>query len=385
MKEHGNTLEPVEHRPSFVEIDLEALQANFAQVRKLAPSSKVMAVVKANAYGHGLVTVSRCLEASGADFFGVAFVEEGVQLREAGVRTPILVLGGLVGAQLRLFLENDIDIPASSLSKLEQIDAAAKAAGRKVRVHLKIDTGMERIGVHSYNVREFFESAARCRHCEIVGLFSHFAVAESDPVFTRLQIERFLECSAEFERICGYRPLRHLANSAGTVLYPESHLDMVRTGVLLYGISPDSAMRLPVELRPVLSLKSRVVYFKVVRAGSGVSYGHTWRAPQDTRVVTVPIGYGDGFPRALSNRGSILVRGKRCPIVGRVCMDQLMADIGPDGTAYNGDEVVLIGRQGTEEISVNEIADTLQTTPHEIPTVLNFRLPRLVRGANTAE
>jgi alanine racemase len=336
-----------------------------------------MAIIKANAYGHGLVPCGLHLQAQGVEQLGVAFLEEGVALRRAGVTVPILVMGGIFGPQAAALIANDLEITVSSIDKLRQVEAAAAAVGRKAIVHLKIDTGMERIGVHSYHAGPFIEAALASRGCTVKGVYSHLACAD-DPgsAMTARQLERFLEACAHFERIGAPMPVRHLANSGGVLHFPDSHLDMVRPGIALYGVLPDPAARATVALRPVLSLVSQVVYFKVVPAGQTVSYGATWAPATDTRLVTIPIGYGDGWPRALSSRGEVLIRGRRHPMVGRICMDQFMVDIGPDGTAYNEDEVVLIGTQDGATIRCEDVASAAGTIPYEILVNLNSRIPR---------
>ena len=368
--------DPVTQRPSRIVVDLPAIAGNLRAIRDRV-RVPVMGIVKANAYGHGLVAVARHLEASGVDRLGVAFVEEGIALRRAGVRLPILVLGGIFGPQVADYLRHDLEITVSSLDKLRQVEAVAEASGRRARVHLKIDTGMERIGVHSYSCGAFIEAAAASRWCDIVGVYSHLACAD-DPAspMTARQVGRFAEACAHFTRIGAPMPLRHLANSGGVLHAPDTWLDLVRPGIILYGVLPDPASHPAVALRPALSLVSRVVYFKVVRAGGTVSYGATWTAAVDTRIATVPVGYGDGFPRALSSRGEVLLRGQRRPIAGRVCMDQFMVDLGPDGTAYNEDEVVLVGVQGDDAIRVEDVARQAGTIPYEILTGLNERIPR---------
>lgn len=367
--------DPVQQRPTRIDIDLAAFAGNHAAIRAHV-GVPVMAIVKANAYGHGLVPMSRALEAQGVEQLGVAFVEEGVALRRAGIRTPILVLGGVFGSQLGQYLDHDLEITVSSLDKLRQVEAAAAARGRRAVVHLKIDTGMERIGVHSYSAGPFIEAATASKWCEIKGVYSHLACAD-DPAspMTAMQLERFLEACAHFERIGAPMPIRHLANSGGVLHFPETWLDMVRPGILLYGVLPDPASKPTIDVRPVLSLKSQVVYFKVIPKGAAVSYGATWRAPAQTRVVTVPIGYGDGWPRALSSRGEVSIRGRRYPVAGRVCMDQFMVDISAD-SAYNEDEVVLIGRQDGQRITVEEVAARAGTIAYELLVGLNERIPR---------
>lgn len=376
---HLETADPrsFRHRPTFVEVDLAAIRHNVKTLKQLSGSARMMASVKANAYGHGLVEVSQMLEAEGISALGVAYIEEALELRRHGVSVPILVFGGLLQDQLELYLTNEVDVTASSVSKLEQIDETARRMGRRARVHLKIDTGLERLGVHYYSAHTLFDAALRTRHVDVVGVFSHFAdVVPGDLTLAKLQLARFSEALAYFEARATQPFIRHIANSAAVLAFPESHLDMVRPGISLYGVYPGAGFSSYAALRPALTLKSRVVYFKVVKAGAGVSYGHRWVAPRDTRVVTIPIGYGDGYLRQFSNLASVLIRGKRSPIVGVVCMDQLMVDIG-DGEAYNGDEVVLIGAQGDQRISVEDLAATIDTTPHQVPVSLNQRIPRI--------
>ncbi|WP_240126276.1 alanine racemase [Thermomonas alba] len=372
--------DPMQQRPTRIVVDLTALADNLQAIRAHV-GVPVMAILKANAYGHGLVPVARHLQACGVEQIGVAFVEEGIALRRAGIHAPILVLGGILGRQVQQLIEHDLEITVSSLDKLRQVEEAAQALGRKAVIHLKIDTGMERIGVHSYSCGPFIEAAVASRWCVLKGVYSHLACAD-DPAspMTALQVERFQEACAHFTRIGAPMPLRHLANSGGVLHFPDTWLDMVRPGILLYGVMPDPASRPSVPVRPALSLLSQVVYFKVVRAGHPVSYGATWAPAQDTRVVTIPIGYGDGWPRALSNNGEVLVRGQRRPIVGRICMDQFMVDLGPGGTAYNGDDVVLVGTQGEQTIRIEDVAQRAGTIGYEILTRLNERIPREYLG-----
>jgi alanine racemase len=369
----------VSERPTRIRVDLDNLAFNLLSIRAHA-GVPVMAIVKANAYGHGLVPVALQLQEQGAEQLGVAFVEEGIALRQAGITVPVLVLGGIFGRQVAQFITHDLEITVSSLDKLRLVEAAAEALGRKAVIHLKIDTGMERIGVHSYSARAFIEAAVASRWCVLKGIYSHLACAD-DPRshMTMQQLERFLEACAHIERIGAPMPLRHLANSGGVLHFPETRLDMVRPGILMYGVLPDPAAQRTIDVRPVMSLASQVVYFKVVKAGNPVSYGATWAPPRDTRVVTVPIGYGDGYPRALSSRGEVLIRGQRYPIVGRVCMDQFMVDIGQD-SAWNEDEVVLIGVQDGKAITAEELAQAAGIIPYEVLVGLNERIPREYLG-----
>jgi alanine racemase len=336
-----------------------------------------MAVLKANAYGHGLEAVARCL-APLADAFGVALVEEGIALRRLGIRNPILVMGGTWTRQIPLFLEHGLTLTVPSLARLRDVEEAAAAHGARARVHLKIDTGMERIGVRYYNAESLLEAAAASPHVEVEGIYSHFANADAEDLsHARLQLERFLEVLGFYERrSLPAPPLRHIANSAALLRMPETRLDMVRVGILLYGVYPYPGAPRTVEVRPALSWRSRVVYFKVVEAGSPVSYGSTWKSDHKVRLVTLPVGYGDGYFRSMSNQAQVVLRGERRPVVGRICMDQVMVNI-EWGEAWNGDEVVLIGEQGGAQVTVEELAEWAGTIPYEILTAINARVPRL--------
>ena len=374
-------LNTFDQRPTHAEVDLAALRENLNAIKAFVAPSKVMAVVKANGYGHGLERTALCLQGAGVDSLGVAYIEEAIALRQCGVTIPVLVFGGLLQEQLELYIKHNVDVTASSVSKLEQIEATAQRLKRRARVHLKIDTGLERIGVHYYTAQTLFDAALRANHSDIVGVYSHFAdVNRSDLAIAKLQLERFLSALKYYEERAQSPFLRHIASSSGLMALKESHLDMVRPGLTLYGVYPGPGYESVLHVKPVLTLNSHVVYFKVVKKGAGVSYGHKWHAPHDTRVVTIPIGYGDGYLRALSNRASVIIRGKRSPIVGVVCMDQLMVNIGPSGEGYNDDEVTLIGESGNERVSVEELAAHIETTPHEILVSLNQRIPRVYRG-----
>lgn len=375
----GTMSDLVSQRPTRIVVDLDHLAFNLHAIRTHV-GVPVMGIVKANAYGHGLVPVALHLQAQGVEQLGVAFVEEGIALRQAGITAPILVLGGIFGPQIAQFIVHDLEITVSSPDKLRQVEDAAQALGRKAVIHLKIDTGMERIGVHSYSAKPFIEAALASQWCVLKGIYSHLACAD-DPAspMTSLQLERFLEACSHIESVGAPMPIRHLANSGGILHFPQTYLDMVRPGILLYGVLPDPASLASIEVRPVLSLVSQVIYFKVVKAGNPVSYGATWTPASDTRVVTVPIGYGDGYPRALSSKGEVLIRGHRYPIVGRVCMDQFMVDIGHD-SAWNEDEVTLIGAQGGDAITAEQLAQLAGLIPYEVLVGLNERIPREYRN-----
>ena len=363
-------------RATWAEVNLARLEANLRTIRRTVAPSKVMLVVKANAYGHGLVEVSKAL-AHQSDYVGVAVLEEGILLRELGITAPIIVLGGIWQEQIPRYLQYNLTLSASSVERLKQIDAEAEKMGVKPKVHLKIDTGMERIGIHYYNAHILQEAALQCRNIEIEGIYSHFANADSgDQTHARLQLERFNEVTRFYERRGLPTPMRHMANSAAALQLPESCLDMVRPGIMLYGVYPSPETPRAIEVKPALAWKSRVVYFKVVKPGHAVSYGSTWQSDRNVRVVTVPVGYGDGYFRSMSNRAQVIIRGKKYPQVGSICMDQLMVNIEWD-SAYNGDEVILLGEADGVRISVEDLAQWAGTIPYEILTNINTRVPRL--------
>jgi len=364
-------------RSTWAEIDLARLDRNWEALKRLAAPAKVMLVVKANAYGHGLAAVARRL-APRADIVGVGVLEEGIFLREMGITAPILVLGGVWSDQIPLYIRHDLILTASSVGRLKEIGEAARALGRTARVHLKIDTGMERVGVHYYSAETLQEAAIGWgRDVVVEGIYSHFANADAaDLSHARLQLERFHEVLRFYERRGLPAPLRHMANSAAFLRLPESRLDLVRPGILLYGVYPVAGILRTLDVRPALAWKSRVVYFKVVRSGHPVSYGSTWRSDHPVRLVTVPVGYGDGYFRAMSNKARVLIRGRRYPQVGGICMDQIMVNIEGD-SAYNGDEVVLIGTDGGETLTAEDLAGWAGTIPYEILTAINTRVPRI--------
>ncbi|MGD0877267.1 MAG: alanine racemase [Anaerolineales bacterium] len=363
-------------RATWAEINLDRLSRNLQAIRAHVAPARVMIIVKANAYGHGLAEVAKQLGPQ-ADYIGVAVLEEGIFLRELGVTAPILVLGGIWGDQVPQYLQHDLTLTASSVERLEQIDAVAGRMGVMAKVHLKIDTGMERIGVHYYSAQTLQKAALRCTHVEVEGIFSHFANSDAVELsHARLQLERFQEVLRFYERNSLPVPIRHMANSAAILQLKESHLDMVRPGIMLYGVYPGKEVRRTVKVQPALAWKSRVVYFKVVRAGHPVSYGSTWQSDHPVRIVTVPVGYGDGYFRSMSNLAQVIIRGKKYPQVGRICMDQMMVNIEVD-SAFNGDEVTLLGESDNQDITAQELADWAGTIPYEILTNINTRVPRV--------
>jgi len=368
-------------RPTLVEVDLNRLASNFQAIRQHVAPSKVMPILKANAYGHGLLRTAQLMESLNADYIGVAVLEEGILLRQNGIRMPILVLGGILGNQVPGFLKHDLSITASSIDKLSQVDEIATQLGVRAKVHLKIDTGMERIGVHYYNADNFLESALKCKGISLEGIYSHFANADqTDLADARRQLERFQEVLYFFEKhSLPPPPMRHMANSPAILQLPEAYFDMVRPGILLYGVYPSFQIARTIHVRPALSWKSRVVYFKVILPEHPVGYGSTWQTDHMIRAVTAPVGYGDGYFRSMSQKAQVILRGKKYPVVGRISMDQIVINIERD-SAYNDDEVILIGESGSESITCEDLAEWAGTIPYEILTNINTRVPRIYTG-----
>jgi alanine racemase len=365
-----------QNRPTRALVSLENLANNFAVVRSLVGASvRIMGVVKANAYGHGIVEVSHALLSMGAHSLGVALLEEGVYLRQHGITAPILVLGPINADQVIEFLRHDIAITCSSVDKTRLVSAAAMAMNKTAHVHLKIDTGMERIGVHWYNADAFIDQVRALPGIAVDGVFSHLAKADSDRDFTLEQIARFSAIVERMERGGCLPPLVHLANSEAVIQYPSSHFNLVRPGIMLYGYASRKDFG-EQRLRPVMSLLTKVAFFKVVPEGAGISYNHTAHTRRQTRVVTLPVGYGDGYNRLLSNRGEVIIRGVRHKVTGTVCMDQTMVDIGPDGTAYNGDDVLLFGEHDGHTVPLESLCAAIGTIPYEVLCMIADRVPR---------
>ncbi len=367
-------------------IDVDAVAANLGAVRSvLRPGVALLAVVKADAYGHGSIQVSRALMAAGADALGVAFVEEGVLLRRAGgLRAPILVMGPAPAHAAEAILEHDLTpVVSDDLPLAERLSGLAVRAGRTVDVHLKVDTGMARLGVPPGDASAWAAKLARLPGLRLAGLMSHFADAEAEePDLAREQLARFREADRAL-RAAGLDPgRRHLANSAGLLALPEAQLDLVRPGILLYGYAPSPRLASRLPLRPALTLRTRIAALRGVARGQGVSYGHTFVAARDLRVATLPVGYADGVRRCLSNRGEVLVHGRRAPILGRVCMDMTLVDVSAVPEAALGDEAVLIGRQGDEAITAEDVAAAAGTISYEVLTGIGPRIPRVYVGGS---
>lgn len=364
------------------QVSLAAIRNNLDAIRERVGSDRlVLAAVKANAYGHGAVACSLMLQRTrAADWLGVALVEEALQLRAAGVSLPILRFGPTRG-------EDDLAAALTAgvvLTVADEagVDAAAQAArtlgSARATVHLKVDTGMRRVGVEPADAPRLAERIDDTGVLDLGGVYSHLPISDvpEGAAFTLDQIARFDAAVAAVERARGPVPIKHLANSGGVLGYPTSWYDLVRPGVMVYGNYPDPETEHTVDLLPALRLTTEVSFLKPVSAGESVGYGRSWTAPADTWIATIPVGYGDGYSRRLSSRGRVLIDGTPYPIAGRVCMDQTMIDLGPDPTVAVGDEVVLIGRSGGEEITVAEVAELMGTITYEVTCLITGRVER---------
>ena len=370
------------HRPTWAEIDLGALATNFRIVKDLVgPDVKVMAVVKADAYGHGAVECARRLERDGADWFGVALPEEGIELRDAGITRPVLCLAGFWEGQGEACVKHKLVPAVYRLDMIEAIDSAARARGEVADVHVKIDTGMGRLGVRFDEVSDFIEPLNRFKNIRIDGLMTHFAAADEPSCgpLTHDQIQRFENAVAAF-RAHGYEPgHRHLANSAGIFGQPTAWGNMVRPGGVLYGLWRD--ILAPADrnqkLQPVMSLHTRITLLKWVPAGETVGYGCTFEASSKTLVATIPIGYHDGYMRALSNRGHAIIRGVSATVIGRISMDLTLVDVTNVPGVQLNDEVRLLGRQSELSVSAEDLAKTAGTLSYEVTCGIGARVPRV--------
>jgi alanine racemase len=368
-------------RPTRLEVSLSQLEDNLRHIHEHVQPAKVMVVLKANAYGHGVEEVSRRLEPA-ADYIGVAIAEEGVQLRHWGIKKPILVMGGIVTDQIPLFIDNDLTLTVPSLELLEAADSVARRLGRRITIHLKIDTGMERIGVHEYEAEPFIARALDCHGLSLEGIYTHLANSDAaDLTHARLQMARFGEVLSLFSRK-GWPvpPFRHAANSGAILQLPESHLDMVRAGLLLYGVYPSAECEKPVKVVPALTWLSRIAQSKITREGRPVSYGSTWAPRKPTRILTIPCGYADGYFRAMSNKSRVLIGERKYRQVGRICMDQFMVAAGGEEIDV-GKDVILLGSSASgQRISVEDLASWAGTNEYEIMTNISARVPRVYLG-----
>ena len=366
-------------RATRAEINLDALQHNFRQVRSRVGSQvRIMAVVKANAYGHGILEVASALLEARADYLGVARAGEGVLLRESGIEAPILVFTPPFAEQSEIFLDHNLEATVCTAQSVQVLDALSSSRGRQAAVHVKVDTGMGRLGVDYREAIDFVRYVASCNHLDLRGFYTHFATAdEKDKGFARKQLSRFHDLVSTLRNVGVEIAMSHCANSGAILDLEESYYDMVRPGIMLYGYYPSHETSESLPLRPVLSLKSKISFLKRVDAGTSISYGRKYITAAPTTIASVPIGYADGLNRHLTNTGEAIVRGRRYPLVGTVCMDHVMLDVGTSGTVNIGDEVTFIGVDGEERITAWDIADKLGTIPYEVCCAISERVPRV--------
>ena len=366
-------------RAAWAEIDLDAIAHNARELKRLIGRNvELLAVVKANAYGHGAVAVSSVALRNGADRLGVACVDEAIQLREAGISSPILVLGYIPPWEADPVVKYRLTPTVNTRQLALALSARSAAAKVTTPVHVKVDTGLTRYGLRPEEVVAFAKRLVSLPALHLEGLWTHFASAdEQDKGFTYDQLAVYQDTLADLSRAGIEVTCRHAANSAATLDVPESHLDLVRCGISLYGLYPSGEVSRRIDLKPAMALKSRVARIHRAPSGTSVSYGRTYTTSSGTSLALVALGYADGVRRALSNRGHVLVRGERAPIVGRVCMDQFVADVGGIGGVRHDDEVVLIGQQGEQRITAEEIADLLGTINYEVTCSVSARVPRV--------
>lgn len=360
-------------RPVYLEVNLSRLRKNLEAIRARVSPAKVMPMVKANAYGHGVDGVAPFIEPF-VDYLGVAILEEGIHLRELGITKPILVAGGTLPEQVPYFAEYDLTLTGSSIELLDAANEVSRTTGKRIRTHLKIDTGMERVGVHEYEAEALIQKSAVCSHLEVEGIYTHLANSElADRSFSLLQLERFQTVLDMYDRLdIPVPPLRHVCNSGGVLNLPEAHFDLVRPGIMFYGVYPGRESALAVDVKPALTWRARVSYSKRTRPGRAVSYGSLWQAKAETRIVTIPCGYADGYFRRMTNRAQVVIRGRKYPQVGRICMDQFMVNVGDEDVRV-GDEVILLG----EGITPEDFAEWSGTNEYEVLTNISARVPRV--------
>ncbi len=369
-------------RPTWVTVDLDALAGNMQTVRRLiGDDKKCCAVVKADAYGHGSVACARQLLKAGADMLGVATVEEGAQLRQAGITAPVLLFGVSQPHEAEAVVKLELQATLVSFTQARLLNRAAEHLHKQAQVHLKVDTGMGRIGLNPPESLVLFEQLQALKHVQATGVYTHFAHADGcDKQLLDKQVALLKE-TAQSMKAMGHPDLVvHAANSAAVIESRHAYFDMVRPGLMLYGLCPFSPANRKVTLKPALSWTTTIIQLKDVPEGVGLSYGHTYVTTRPTKVATLPVGYADGFSRLLSNQGEVLVHGQCCPVIGRVCMDMCLVDVTLVGGVKVGDEVILIGRQGRQEVTADMMAEKRDTIAYEVVCTIGKRVPRHYLG-----
>jgi alanine racemase len=367
-------------RPTVAEIDLGSLEFNYRQLQKRIPEGvKLLAVVKADAYGHGAIRISRKLEKLGVAYLGVAISDEGVELRKGGVKAPILILGGIYKEGVDQVLQFDLTPVVFQKETLRLLTKAAERWQKKVRVHLKVDTGMGRLGVPLNLWPTFLKELKRFPKIEIEGILSHFSMTDEEESFTTHQWREFQEAVALAKEMGISYKFLHIANSGTLITFPSYLGNLVRPGIMLYGAYPSLTFQDLIQLKPVMTLKTHIHFLKSVAPGTRISYGGAFITKRESLIATLPIGYADGYSRHLSNQGEVLIRGKRAPIVGKVCMDLIMVDVTEIPNVFLGDEVILMGKQGKEQITAEEIAKKIDSISYEVLCLIGKRVPRIYK------
>jgi alanine racemase len=366
---------------AWAEINLDNIAHNIREIRRIThKNAEIMGVVKADAYGHGVMEVTRTLLANGAQRLAVSMLDEAIQLRRNGIEAPILILGYTDPIRANEIIENDVTQTVYSRELAQALSNEAVRQGKKVKIHIKIDTGMSRMGfLPGYSAVKNVVEISQMPNIIIEGLFTHFATAdEKNREFTLMQFERFMSICSELQRIGIHIPVKHCANSAGIIEYPEMHLDMVRPGIILYGMYPSEEVdKSKINLKPAMTLKANVILVKEVEKNTSISYGRIFTTQRISKIATIPIGYADGYTRMLSNKGKVLIREQFAPVVGRICMDQCMIDVTDiEGNVEVGDEVVLIGAQGDKVITVEDVAGSIGMINYEFVSIVGKRIPR---------
>ena len=364
-------------RPTFAEIDLSAIAFNIRGIKNRVYPARIMAVVKADGYGHGAVQIAKTALENGASYLGVALIEEAIELRQQGIREPILIFGGAFDEQLKEFFDYNLEITIYKKDTAIKLAKIAQQLDRPIKAHIKIDTGMGRVGVPFERAVAFVEFVHKLDGVLLNGLYTHFATSdEKNKQYANFQFDRFKKIISQLEKMGVKVPLKHAANSGAILDMPETHLDMVRPGVMMYGYYPSNETTESVVIKPAMTLKSKICYIKQVPANTSVSYGRKFITEKPTRIATLPVGYADGYNRLLTNRGIVTIRGKKFPVVGRVCMDLILVDLGDNKTIQEGDEAILFGREEDNAFTVNEICSMLGTIPYEITCWISKRVPR---------
>jgi alanine racemase len=378
-----NGVKRTRYRPTWADVDLGAIEYNYIQVKRLVGKDvMLMVVVKANAYGHGTVEISQVLEKMGVNYLGVATTDEAVRLRDHGIKTPILILGSILPEEVKIAKDRDIAITLCSYEILNEIRRLAKGeepGDPRIKVHIKIDTGMGRIGIWHEEALKFVKEVANEKCINLEGIYTHFSSAGRDEFFTNYQIESFERLLAAIEKSWIKISLKHAANSIATVDFKRSYLNLVRPGLIIYGMYPKHTFPKLIKLKPAMSLKTKIVFIKDIPPGRSISYGRTFISQKPTKIATLPIGYADGYNRGVSNKAQVLVRGQFAPIVGKVTMDQALVDVGHIKGVKTGDEVVLIGKQGRHEIRVEKLARLAGTIAYDFICGISNRVPRIYK------